>query len=111
MYRRPKLRQTTGGNLPARLLPWPQLKPTGLHEFRGDSVGTAAEPCFYILQLVMDLPFLTVSTPHQAYELGLNNDSFRGEDAHDSTVAPKKAQRNQRRLYYSCNNRVINKLK
>jgi hypothetical protein len=38
----------------------------------------------------MDLPFFTVSTPHQAYELGLNNDSFRGENAHDSTVAPKK---------------------
>ena len=37
MYRRPKLRQTTGGSLPARLLGWPQLKPTGLHEFRGDS--------------------------------------------------------------------------
>jgi len=37
MYRRPKLRQTTGGSLPARLLRWPQLKPTGLHEFRGDS--------------------------------------------------------------------------
>jgi hypothetical protein len=37
MCRRPKLRQTTGGSLPARLLRWPQLKPT-LHEFRGDSL-------------------------------------------------------------------------
>jgi hypothetical protein len=38
MYRQSKLRQTTGSNLPARLLRWPQLKPTGLHEFRGDSL-------------------------------------------------------------------------
>jgi hypothetical protein len=78
--------------------------------FNVSGVCAAAEPSFDVLQLVMDLPFFTVSTPYQAYELGLNNDSFGRENAHESTVAPKQAQRNQRRLYYSCNNRVIDKL-
>ena len=73
-------------------------------------VGTASEPSFEVFYLVVDVPFFTVSTAHQANELGLNNDGFSGENAHGSTVAPKQAQRNQRRLHYSCNNRVIDKL-
>jgi hypothetical protein len=74
------------------------------------SVRAASEPSFDVFYLVVDLPFFAVSAAHQANKLGLNNNSFSGGNAHESTVAPKYAQCNQRRLLYSCNNRVIDKL-
>jgi transposase InsO family protein len=54
MYRRLKLRQTTGASSLARLLQWTQLKSTGLHGFRGDS-----NPRMGCLFISRSLPYLS----------------------------------------------------
>ncbi|WP_231681689.1 hypothetical protein, partial [Ralstonia pseudosolanacearum] len=61
--RRQKLRQTTGGNLPARPLQRSQLKPTGLLESRGDSNDVLVQNAVYGMSLPIEtLPRIANAT-------------------------------------------------
>ena len=60
--RRQKLRQTAGGNLPARPPQRSQLKPTSLLESRGDSIMNASQLLQHAHEIVSNCSFCFVSS-------------------------------------------------